>query len=221
MHKLVFKDLLIQKKTIAFALLYTVFLVFVFNQPGVSQSVYILASVAIAYMLVLTAIGYDEKNKSDVLLLSLPIKRKDIVTAKYLSIFVFCIVALAITGMIGAFLKLIGLPLIIRYMNRVDVLAVLTSISILCALYYPFYFKFGSMYMRIINMFFFMAVFFLPNILIKYLKQNYTQEEVIDLILNANQLMSWTRIGVIVTILCGVLLLSYLLSVRIYAKKEF
>lgn len=221
MLKLVLKDLLIQKRTFGFSLLYTVFIIFVFNQPVIAHSVYILGSVAIAYMLVLTAIGYDEKNKSDILLLSLPVKRKDIVNAKYLSIFAFCITALAITGLIGASMKLAGLPLSIRFINGADVLAVFTSISILCALYYPFYFKFGSMYMRIINMLFFMAVFFLPNLLIKYFMNNFTQEEVINFIVNADQYITMTTTGGIMLLLCLMLFLSYLLSLKIYTKKEF
>jgi hypothetical protein len=73
MLSLILKDVIIQKKSFVWALVYLIFFIFVFQSLG--GTMYIAAVVAFVYLLVSGAFAYDDKYKSDIMLNSLPIKR--------------------------------------------------------------------------------------------------------------------------------------------------
>lgn len=88
MVNLLWKDILILKRFLWLAPLYGFFALFVFrSMPGGALGA---GTVGVTYMLMSQAITLDDKNKSDVMLNSLPLRRKDIVLAKYLSVFLCC-----------------------------------------------------------------------------------------------------------------------------------
>ncbi|MCG9969458.1 ABC-2 transporter permease [Pelotomaculum terephthalicicum JT] len=87
MLNLILKDILIQKRTIIFALLYGVFIFFAFSKPPFSQCIYSMGAMGISYILILTALQADFKNNTMVILNSLPVRRSEIVASKYLSMF--------------------------------------------------------------------------------------------------------------------------------------
>ncbi|MEW9121113.1 MAG: ABC-2 transporter permease [Thermotaleaceae bacterium] len=220
MFKLILKDILIQKKTFGFALAYSVFALFAFRGPF-SNTLYTMGSVAIGYIFILSAIGYDEKSKSDIFLLSLPIQRKQIVQAKYFSIFIFSIIGLSFTGIMGFFISSTGLLKDVPFIKALDVFTVLTSLTILFSLYFPFYFKFGSAYMRILNMVFFMAVFFAPNFLLGYIQDKKGVAYTESLLEKANTMPTFSLVILLLAILSFILCISYFLSLHIYKHKEF
>src|SRR5665647_5605 len=87
MVNLVWKDLLILKRSLWLAPLYAFFAVFAFKaMPDGGLSA---ATVAVTYMLMFQAFTLDNKNNSEIMLNSLPLIRKDIVLAKYLSVFLY------------------------------------------------------------------------------------------------------------------------------------
>ncbi|MDX9872994.1 MAG: ABC-2 transporter permease, partial [Clostridia bacterium] len=157
---LILKDFLLQKKTALFGLAYSIFLMAIFNSTTFSSSVYILCTVAISYMLIMGAVAYDDKNKSDTILNSLPLQRKTIVQAKYASVFVFGLGAILTIGLLGALLKAAGLPFPGRFLNPTDVIAAFFSLSLVSAMYLPFYYRFGYIASRLFNVVFFMLAFF-------------------------------------------------------------
>jgi ABC-2 type transport system permease protein len=84
MLNLVFKDFIIQKKSVLFALLYIVFFMFAFQSIG--QAMYPASVTAFSYILGMGAFALDDKNKTDVMFNCLPVKRSLLVTSKYVSV---------------------------------------------------------------------------------------------------------------------------------------
>ncbi|TCO78028.1 ABC-2 transporter permease [Marinisporobacter balticus] len=221
MFHLIVKELRIQKRSFLLALFYPIFAIYVFGKPEFSESIYIMIAVAISYIFALTALAYDEKNNSDVLLLSLPIKKRHIVIAKYLSIFVFCIIGIVISGGMGAILHLSGYFSDLRFINFIDMIAVFTSMGILMALYYPFYFKFGANHIRLLNICFFMLVFFAPSTLLKLLLKNDSSpfmQQLIKVITHMSSKVFGLFMFIIVMIIMAI---SLLISLKIYEHKDF
>lgn len=221
MFKLILKDLLLQKKMVYFGLAYSIFLLIVFNNQVFSPAVYIIGSVATAYMIVLGASAYDDKNKGDTILNSLPIKRQTIVRSKYVSVFVFAVLCICTIGLVGAIMKVVGLPMPQRYMNITDVIASLVSLSLLATFYFPFYFRFGYISSRLFNVVFFMLAFFSPAFIINFLKERYNQETLEQALMSLSGQPDW-MIGSIILLTALVLMfISHLLSIRFYNNREF
>jgi hypothetical protein len=96
MFNLLIKDLLIQKKSLWYLLFYILILLLVFTSTSMDGDIavvlYATCTCFIGYLLIAGACSYDEQNRSEVFLNSLPITRKDIVLSKYLSIFVYAVI---------------------------------------------------------------------------------------------------------------------------------
>jgi len=95
MLNLIIKDMIIQKKTFLYVLLYSVFISFAFSSlKPIGVGLYVLNPVITTYFLITYALIYDDKNKSEIILNSLPLSRVDIVISKYISIFVFAAIGI-------------------------------------------------------------------------------------------------------------------------------
>ncbi len=139
MFKLIVKDLLIQKKYFLFIVLFSLIgLFFVHSHPAVY---YAASSTIIAYCCIMTAIFLDDKNNSQLLLNSLPIRRRDIVLAKYLSVIVYTAAGLAATALIGGLASVAAPSYAVRPAGFFDIIASLGTAIILCSIYFPIYFK--------------------------------------------------------------------------------
>ncbi len=220
MVSLLYKDILLQKKILLFALGYGVFLLVAFNNPIFSNFIYYMGTVAVSYMMFMTAVSLDERNKSDIMLVSLPIKRNKIILEKYLLVFLTGLIGIALMGSLGGLVKISGFLPISRFVNLNDVFLSLASVLLLSSFYYPLYLKLGYKYSRIINMFFFMLFFFIPSWVTEYITSN----EDITVIKTIEKLSTTPTILISVSFFAIALILaliSYLISVRIYINKEF
>lgn len=221
MFNLVLKDVLIQKKYILISMLYPlIFSTMIFKGTGDTSSTgFIVLPIMVAYILLMGACGYDDKNKSDIMLNSLPINRIDLVIAKYLSSFVFIFIGISITFVITAALNFSGFLHFDRLMNFQDVLGCTISIVILSSLYFPINFKFGYQKSRYVNMIFFMGVFFLPSILLsKFIKKGSGAAPSFILYLNSQP--NWVIVSFILIIAFIIMMLSLIVSTRIYMNKD-
>lgn len=166
MIKLVLKDFLIQKKTILLVIPYAFFVFFIFTRSFSVRGTYMIGIISIAYLFIIYSNGYDEKNNCYVMLNSLPIKRKDIVTAKYLSVIFFSIVGIIVTSTVGAILTTYKAIAGLRMINTGDVFWAAVSILLMYSIYYPVYFKYGQGKMKVMDIALYMCFIFGPNILI-------------------------------------------------------
>lgn len=221
MLNLIYKDLILQKKMVLFALGYSIFIHFAFQSPAFVDGAYIMGTIAIVYLFIMGACAYDDTYKSNVLFNSLPLGRSRIVLAKYASILVFTVIAFTVMGGAGALMKAVGLPFPIKYMSLTDILLVLVWLSLLGSLYMPVFFKFGYIRSRFFNVIAFLIFFFLPNIAIDILKDMTAAGEVPAIVTSFLAAPPWVIIMSVFMLVIVLWSLSLGLSLRIYARKEF
>ena len=222
MLNLIIKDIVIQKKIFLYVLLCSILLPISFYAYKLGGLVlYVLFPILATYTFITYGVTYDDKNKSEIILNSLPLNRVDIVISKYISIFVFAVIGIIYSVLIGFIGRSAGLSMFNSSISLVDIILVLTSVSIFGAIFFLTYFKFGYMKSRIFNTVIIVAMIFLPmeaipfaagnpnNILVQ--KFNYLISNMSGFVLNFLTLI----IGFII------FFVSLLISIRIYNNKEF
>ena len=221
MTNLLIKDFFVQKRTFLFALGYSIFVLVAFQSEVFAESAYIMGAMATAYMLVLGACAYEEKNNSDVILNSLPMPRNTIVKARYLSALVFTAAAFIIIGLVGFLMRSVGMPIPLRYVKISDVLAVVISLGLLVSVYFPVYFRYGYIKSRFFNIIIFLLAFFVPALAAPYFRGMGDFALLNQLGTRIAALAGW-QLGVVAVL--GVIVamfLSMLISIKFYEKREF
>lgn len=201
------KDLLLQKQVLKFILFYPLFIFAVFMK---NEFVYVMGAMAMAYMMIMYGIYYDDKNKSDMVLNSFPIAKKNIVLSKYLSSFLFGCMGIVGVGIAGGILKMMGMSFPMRWMNIEDIIATFVGVGILSMIYFPIYFRFGYAKARIIGTLLFVGVFCLGmpilSTFLSYLR------------VSSISMVPFTM-GIIVRMMI-IFILSIFLSIRAYERRE-
>lgn len=221
MYHLIMKEFLVQKKTILFSIIYTVFVAIVFASilPG-GGAVYILAPVAVNYLFIMYSCGFDEKNNADVVFNSLPLKRDDIVIAKYSSTFFFAAFGILCSMIIGIIGEIIGIGQIERFIALSDIVSVFGIVMVFAAVFFPLYFKFGLNKMRIINIMLLLIPMFLPSLMVDYVKDHQEDPIVRNIISAIGNTQEWV-LQTLIMVVCGILfLISVLISIKIYKNKD-
>jgi ABC-2 type transport system permease protein len=222
MLNLIVKDILIQKKTLLYALLYAILAPIVFSSmKPIGLGLYVLPPMAITYMFISFAVSYDEKNKSEIILNSLPIERNDIVISKYISTFVFAILGIIFSILIGFIGKTAGLSMFTRLISLMDIVLVLTSVCILSSIFFPVYFKFGYIKMNLFNVIILMLIMILPTTVFEYFTENPNNILVQNISYFINNTSSFTQNSLILLTGLILFLISLMISIRIYNSKEF
>ena len=128
-----------------------------------------IAGVFIVFLFcVLMPLGFEEQNKNEMILRSFPVNSGDIVIAKYIyTIIIFFLwVFVSKIGPI-VYLGFIGELTTDSFQLGYIALAA-GAYFFLASIYLPFYFKFGYLKMRFINVVLYLIVILMPNILKKY-----------------------------------------------------
>ena len=208
MKGLIKKDLLMIKGNLKYALLFLVVFIII-SLEDVSIIYYI--PTFISMMIFITTFSYDEYNSWDAYAISMPVSRKDIVKSKYIAsiilIFIAVIFTLIISLIIGLVYNNINFQEIIA-----NVLICAASIIILEAIMFPLIYKFGVEKGRIGI---FVGIFGMA-LLIGFLLKNFN--------VDANNFIvffdKYYYLIIPITLII-VLVISYLISKKIYWKKEF
>lgn len=159
MVNLVWKDFLLLKRFLWLAPLYAFFAFFAFRtMPDGGLSA---ATVAVTYMLLLQAIIQDDKNQSEVMLNSLPLRRGNIVLAKYLSAFVYATLGILSFLLAQGIVTVVGIPLSINQISLEEIFGAVIAMVVLIGSYFPIYFKFGYLRSRIVGTILFVVSIFL------------------------------------------------------------
>ncbi len=221
MVNLILKDILIQRKTFIYALFYGLFSVVIFPSSMTARGAYMFGGMSVAYLLIIYANGYDEKNKSEIILNSLPVKRNSIVAAKYAAVILFFMLGVAITGIAGALVTILNIIPSMRFILLSDILGIFISVGLMYSIYYPLYFKFGSLKLKIFNILLYIVFLFVPNLIAASIEGNTDNTIAIKLlsILENNPpwvLQTFTAIAIII-----LLIISMGVSNKIYSNKEF
>ncbi|KOA21401.1 hypothetical protein CLHOM_00720 [Clostridium homopropionicum DSM 5847] len=219
MLTLALKDFKLSSKYNFFILIYGMFLSVAGLKNNHSPGVfYTLSIIIIVYISILYSNGYDEKYKIHVALNSLPIKKHEIVLAKYLS---FILHIFLISGVIIIFtliLSILGLKTSARTANIWDMIIAFNILGIFYSIYYPIYYKFESSKLRILNIGLYLMLLVAPNYITKFLKSD-SGTNLIKYLSTFNNTNALSLIILILSIF--LLIVSFLISIRIYSKKEF
>ena len=175
----------------------------------------------IVYLFTTCASSYDDKNGSEVLLNSLPIRRREIVLAKYLSTFLYAVIGLAGTIFFMAVLDAAGLKSLARMPGLQEIVGSLSAAILLNSVYYPLYFKLGAIKVRLFSIIVFVLIFLLPGFLVGYFKSHSSGEAAFGLVTAVLNTPGWLQGSAIAVLLLAVLLVSLVLSLKIYKNKEF
>lgn len=217
MIALLYKDIIIQKKMVVFAGIYSVFFFAMMAfmpenpQPGF---VYAFSPVVVAFMLIFGAFKAD-KNDTEVFVYSLPYTRDDLTAAKFLSMGVYALFGIVTTAVFGALFCL--LPDIHRWYVPLDFLRILNGLFFL-SIFLPFYFRFGFAIVKIVVV---VLLSLGVAVQVAFLGMQFSGDKnflvrAIDAFLAAPVLR---RNLVITAILAAAFALSLLLSIRINRRK--
>lgn len=225
MLNLIKKDILIQKRSLITIAIFAIILIPTFGKSVGSQQALIMGCVMFTYQFIMYSCGYDDKNKSELVLNSLPIKRYQIVIAKYLSTLIFAAASIIIS--IGLFyvLKNIGILSDSFKLQMEYVIAVFASISIIISIYFPIYFKLGYLKSRFIILLAFFGIGIIPTAIISLLKRIYTQQQfeeiTIKLMSFFNNTPDWITASLFLLVIVLFIYISLCLSISFYRKRDF
>ncbi|HHV96950.1 MAG TPA: ABC-2 transporter permease [Clostridiaceae bacterium] len=215
---LIMKDVLIQKKQIAFGFFYLLFVIFAFQNNGVGT--FIVGITAFTYLITTYSCASEEKNRADVMINSLPVRRSHIVAMKYLSVFIFFIAGTLAYMLFTGLLKNAAINIKIYMLTLEGFLYGFISVCLMTGIYFPVYFKVGYMKSRILNLILFFSIFTGISYLAQYIQQN--DNNILNKLL-MNFSISQRNIVITAILLALVIvfqLISYGISVKIYNSRE-
>ncbi len=211
-YQLIKKDFMIQKKTLMLSMILMAF--FAMSFAAFESAGLVMSVVAFSYLFVQGASAIEDKSNSDVLLVSLPIKRTTIVLAKYLSIYVFAALGLAIQAVIHALAELMNISRIGFPITMDGIFGVFVSVSLIFSILLPLIFKFGFIKSRMVNSLIFILCFFGGAKIAEQFAGQLNLE-----IFNS---LSDAGLKLLTTLAVLILLwLSYMLSLHFYRNREF
>jgi len=219
MWALVIKDIALQKRQFIFAALYSLFVFVAFSSSIFSSFVYAMGAIGIAYIMIMTVTSSEEKNDTDIILNSLPLRRWQIVCSKYLSIVVFVGLGLLFMILAGYLFSILHLPAP-GPIHLSDIILAFCSVGLMGSIYFPIYYLLAGKWARTINLFLFLLVFFAPSWIVEYVKGHMSKGEVlrlVQLIVQHADLLYLAGLGLILVLM----IVSLWVSIRIYERKDF
>lgn len=226
---LIWKDILILKRNLWIAALYGFVALFAFStfQNGALSA----ALVGVAYTLINQACALDDKNKSEILMISLPLLRRDIVLAKYLSTFLYAIMALLSFVLAQSVVTILGIPVYVEKITIPGISGALFALILLVSIYFPIYFELGYLRSRWVGMFLFLACFFIVPLVagLSVHSQGGEQGVLLQTIASTlKRIAEWLQSQADWKIACYMLVLDLIMigisagiSLKFYAHREF
>lgn len=223
MLNLVVKDALIQKRSFGTSIILALGMM-VAMQSSAGNGAYMMGSMGIVFLLLAGAFAYDEKSRSDTLINSLPLKRNDVVIARYASLIIFTSIAVIIVAAIGSVFKLTGLGLKLEYITLPDIVGIYFTIAVMFSIYLPLFFKYGYYKLRIASVFLYILVFAISGLITglrQVVSENPDDMFVKSIISAISMVPDWLVGPIIVIVTLLILFISLCISMRVYKKREF
>lgn len=218
MLNLILKDFKLTKKTNIIFSIYILFMssVTIISKAKHPSALYVMSLILVVYLSVSYANRYDIKYNIDFSLNSMPISKFYIVFYKYLSLLIYLIfyfliifIATNVLGVIFSFQK--------NAVSIVDFLMCFNILTLFYAIYYPIYYKINKNSLVMFNFVLFLGVLVMPSIFAKFMNSSYGHS-----LMHA---LSNTNINILnlMFFLFALILsiISILISLKIYSKKEF
>lgn len=218
MYHLIKKDILIQKRTLKLSMLLMIFFTITLSNIGAAGLT--IGVLAITYQLVLGASAIEDKNNSDIVLISLPIKRNMIVLSKYVSVYIYAAYAIMGFYLIYLIANLLKLPLEIPF-NFTGFAGSVIIVTLFSSLSFPLIFKYGYLKSKMMNLIIFFAFVFGGTGLLSYLSKDdqlMLNQEIITFFSNRSDL---ELVIMLMIPLALILSCSYFISLTFYKNREF
>ncbi len=224
MLKLVLKDFQIQKKSFLNYAFIATFLSFFFAMSGMAQMTFAMVTFPIVYGFINRALYEDEKNNTLRLLVSLPVRRKTVVHARYVSAAAIILIMALVCTAINILLNAFGVTPLQETGNGFIILAFsMLAMVFLISVYLPIAFRLGSIKAANINRFLFIGIFAAStgaSIALQRIPKGQPPEFIIRLV-SMFQSISIVEILLILSAaaVCT-FLISMQLSIRFFEKRE-
>lgn len=223
MFNLVWKDFLVLKRVLWYAPFYGIFMAFTLS--SLNGGALTGATVGVTYLLMIQACARDDKNKSEIMLNSLPLRRRDIVLAKYLSVFPYAALGILSFLLGQGIVSVTGIHLPVNSVSWEGIVSALVSMIGMVSLYYPFYFKLGYLRSNMVGMIIFLACFFSVVALLGHGLQSIHNPFVENFIQNFGGWLqtqaNWQIASYFLVLALIMMAASFQLSLRFYNRREF
>lgn len=147
---LVYKDMLLQKRTVFFLLFFMLMLIVSMSGSGMS-SPYITATVGASLFWTMSVCSYEGFYKMEKLFASLPTTRLEMVLARYLSSLGVILVSILLSTSVGWIVTLMPISSSVVPATIMEAVTAFLIASILVFGYLPIYFKVGYLRSRMLN----------------------------------------------------------------------
>jgi len=214
MLNLILKDILIQKKYFYFVLGYIAISLVTMSD---SSALYYLVSVTIAFLFSISSFAYEEKNKCDMVINSLPVTRREVILSKYISIILFSLISVAIMSILGIIVNAFHISYIkLGSITLSEIKSIIFTCVILSSVMFPIYFKFGYTKGRLVTFIIYFIFFGLASTITSSMDEE-PIKSIVSAVTGANR-GTYQILGFIVLI--GIYAVSLILSMGLYEKKD-
>ncbi|HGS8851781.1 TPA: ABC-2 transporter permease [Clostridioides difficile] len=211
MKGLILKDLLNLKGNIKFILLFIIMFGFMSSLGDGNVNNFIGVIIVLCTTMIVSTFSYDDLNKWDSYVLTMPINRNDIVLSKYLTMLIFSFIGVLVSLIVSVTIGYFKNTLILNETLLIN--ALILSISVCFgSLILPLIYKFGTERARLLMILCFLVPT-LALLVFKSILENISSPISIEIILNT-LVYSLPFVSILLFVI------SYFISSKIYSKKE-
>ncbi|WP_272864812.1 ABC-2 transporter permease [Clostridioides difficile] len=205
------KDLLNLKGNIKFILLFIIMFGFMSSLGDGNVNNFIGVIIVLCTTMIVSTFSYDDLNKWDSYVLTMPINRNDIVLSKYLTMLIFSFIGVLVSLIVSVTIGYFKNTLILNETLLIN--ALILSISVCFgSLILPLIYKFGTERARLLMILCFLVPT-LALLVFKSILENISSPISIEIILN-------TLVYSLPFVAILLFVISYFISSKIYSKKE-
>lgn len=211
MKGLILKDLLNLKGNVKFILLFIIMFGFMSSLGDGNVNNFIGVIIVLCTTMIVSTFSYDDLNKWDSYVLTMPINRNDIVLSKYLTMLIFSFTGVLVSLIVSVTIGYFKNTLILNETLLIN--ALILSISVCFgSLILPLIYKFGTERARLSIILCFLVPT-LALLVFKSILENISSPISIEIILNI-LVYSLPFVAILLFVI------SYFISSKIYSKKE-
>ncbi|EGT4601305.1 ABC-2 transporter permease [Clostridioides difficile] len=211
MKGLILKDLLNLKGNVKFILLFIIMFGFMSSLGDGNVNNFIGVIIVLCTTMIVSTFSYDDLNKWDSYVLTMPINRNDIVLSKYLTMLIFSFTGVLVSLIVSVTIGYFKNTLILNETLLIN--ALILSISVCFgSLILPLIYKFGTERARLLMILCFLVPT-LALLVFKSILENISSPISIEIILN-------TLVYSLPFVAILLFVISYFISSKIYSKKE-
>ncbi|MBH7256366.1 ABC-2 transporter permease, partial [Clostridioides difficile] len=209
MKGLILKDLLNLKGNIKFILLFIIMFGFMSSLGDGNVNNFIGVIIVLCTTMIVSTFSYDDLNKWDSYVLTMPINRNDIVLSKYLTMLIFSFIGVLVSLIVSVTIGYFKNTLILNETLLIN--ALILSISVCFgSLILPLIYKFGTERARLLMILCFLVPT-LALLVFKSILENISSPISIEIILN-------TLVYSLPFVAILLFVISYFISSKIYSK---